>query len=578
MKWTFYLSLCFLLLGSACKTARHQGIGKKTTIAKPSVAAQAKEYNLFFQSENARLFGDKNEAYRLYASLVKQFPNNAVANYNYARVLFQRKDLVLAEQHAHKALDLNEANKYYREFYVQLLVYNRKLKQAETQYQAMLEREPRNQEYIYELALVYLKAGNTSKSLEMLAQLEKLMGFNEDIALQKKTMYLQNGQVEEAIGELRKLQQQDRNNVEYPMMMIDIYEGSKHPDKASIIYNELAKSYASNPMAQIALAEYYQKKNDTASYRSYMLQLMQNKNVNTETKMSLLAPMLQNMEADTSSDSQFIVEMARQISLQSPDNKDAKALLADMLFMARQYSDALIEYKNYLRMDSSKLVVWNQIMSLQFDAKAYDSVIHTATHCIRRFPDNAFPYFYQGISFQQTNQVKLAIPAYQQAIARETKNKTLLAQLYANLGDAFHTEKQFAQSDSSFEKSIELQPDEATVLNNYAYYLSLRKINLAKAEQMSKKSLTLQPDSKSFLDTYGWIRYEQGFYQEALMYIEKAIQHGGEDDPTLFDHLGDVYEKLGDKEKAIKNWELARQKGDASEELLKKLNNAKNRK
>lgn len=313
-------------------------------------------------------------------------------------------------------------------------------------------------------------------------------------------------------------------------------------------------------------------------YRKYMLQLMQNKNVNTETKISLLTPMLQNMEVDSSNEKLFIVDMARQISLQSPENKDAKALLADMLFMARQYPEALTEYRNYLQLDSSRFVVWNQIMSLQFDARAYDSVIETASHCIQRFPENPFPYFYQGIAWQQTNQLKLAIPAYLQAIARESKNIPLLAQLYANLGDAYHTEKQFELSDSSFEKSIQLQPDEATVLNNYAYYLSLRKINLAKAEQMSKKSLTLQPDSKSFLDTYGWIRYEQGYYTEALTYIEMAIQHGGEDDPTLFDHLGDVHEKLGNLEKAIQNWELARKKGDNSVELLKKLNNAKNRK
>ena len=92
---------------------------------------------------------------------------------------------------------------------------------------------------------------------------------------------------------------------------------------------------------------------------------------------------------------------------------------------------------------------------------------------------------------------------------------------------------------------------------------------------MSKKTLQLQPDSKSFLDTYGWILYQQGKYTEAKDYIEKAIKAGGQEDGTLYEHLGDIYYKLNEVDKAKENWKKAKEKGEDSPLLNKKMNEGK---
>jgi tetratricopeptide (TPR) repeat protein len=85
----------------------------------------------------------------------------------------------------------------------------------------------------------------------------------------------------------------------------------------------------------------------------------------------------------------------------------------------------------------------------------------------------------------------------------------------------------------------------------------------------------LQPSSKSFLDTYGWILFQQGNYKGALEFIQKAIDANGENDGTLFEHLGDTYSKLGNAEKAIENWKKAKEKGESSPVLLKKIQDGK---
>src|SRR5690606_23883213 len=109
----------------------------------------------------------------------------------------------------------------------------------------------------------------------------------------------------------------------------------------------------------------------------------------------------------------------------------------------------------------------------------------------------------------------------------------------------------------------------ATALNNYAYYLSVNNLELEKAYEMSKKSLEFEPDNASYLDTLGWIYYLMEDYENALTYISSAAEKGGS--PTVFEHLGDVYDKLGNDEKAQEWWGKSFDSDPERIHLLEKL-------
>jgi len=123
---------------------------------------------------------------------------------------------------------------------------------------------------------------------------------------------------------------------------------------------------------------------------------------------------------------------------------------------------------------------------------------------------------------------------------------------------------------------LEIAPDNPTVLNNYAYYLSLRKVRLADAEKYSAKSLLLKPDEPTFLDTYGWIFYQEGEYQKAVQLIEKAVKlEGDKADATLVEHLGDAYFKAGNTEKAVEQWKKAAQIDPLNDKIQQKIKDRK---
>jgi Tfp pilus assembly protein PilF len=130
--------------------------------------------------------------------------------------------------------------------------------------------------------------------------------------------------------------------------------------------------------------------------------------------------------------------------------------------------------------------------------------------------------------------------------------------------------KDYTKSDENYDKALELDPKDPNVLNNYAYFLSVRGEKMDKAELMSKESNALEPDQGSYEDTYGWIMYKQGKYSDAKIWIEKSLSHGSDKSATVLEHYGDILYKLGDTNKAYEYWLKAKNAGEGASEFLDK--------
>ena len=143
-------------------------------------------------------------------------------------------------------------------------------------------------------------------------------------------------------------------------------------------------------------------------------------------------------------------------------------------------------------------------------------------------------------------------------------------------GDSHHALKQDDDAFRFYEKSIQLKDDNAYVLNNYAYYLSLRGADLDKAAKMAQKAVKLEPENPSFQDTYGWVLFMQENFNEALVWIQKALQNNKEEPSAeVMEHYGDVMYKLGNQAVALEYWMKAKTKGPGSDLLDKKINDKK---
>jgi Tfp pilus assembly protein PilF len=145
---------------------------------------------------------------------------------------------------------------------------------------------------------------------------------------------------------------------------------------------------------------------------------------------------------------------------------------------------------------------------------------------------------------------------------------------YSYLGDIYFAKEDWKKSDFYYSEYLKFYPNEATILNNYAYSLIIREENLPYALSMIERAIEQKPDDPNFLDTYGWYFYKVGQYEEARKYIEKSIQiDSSRAEPFL--HLSLIYKALGDETKAKENFEKAVSIDPNNKEIIKEMNKTK---
>ena len=135
--------------------------------------------------------------------------------------------------------------------------------------------------------------------------------------------------------------------------------------------------------------------------------------------------------------------------------------------------------------------------------------------------------------------------------------------------------KQMAEAYAAYDSSLVYNPSNIGALNNYAYYLSVERRDLDKAEEMSYKTVKAEPNNSTYLDTYAWILFEKGNYAEARIYIDNAMKNDGEKSDVIVEHCGDIYFMTGDVEGALKYWKKALEMGSESKTLKQKIEKKK---
>jgi len=124
------------------------------------------------------------------------------------------------------------------------------------------------------------------------------------------------------------------------------------------------------------------------------------------------------------------------------------------------------------------------------------------------------------------------------------------------LGAIYERQKRFDLAEDQFRKVLELNPNNAAVLNYYGYMLADRGVRLDEAIAMIQRAVTQEPNNGAYLDSLGWAFYKQNKLTEAEESLRKAVSKSSHD-PTIIAHLGDVYMKLGQTERAAELWERA---------------------
>lgn len=571
----FALIAIAALLISGCKSSQTSTSAPKAASKSSLTDVQKSEVTyLFFNANKEKLLGNYNNAADLFAEVIRKDGNNAAAMYELSNIYVEQKKYSDALFFSKSAYLIDPLNPWYTLSYADILQKNKKFDESADVISKLVTAYPDRVDYYYEWASALLYAEKPAEAIKVYDKLETKTGINKELSMQKARLYQRMNKNDKAVVELQKLIDSNPADAQSYGMLAELYQSMGEKEKALDTYNKILQIDPENPFIHLSLADYYRNNGDKDKSVEELKKAFQNKDLDINTKLSILGSYYALVELHPELRQQAM-DMCKLLIQAHPSESRAHAVYGDFLNQDKQANEALAEYKIARDLGSKDFVVYQQILFLEAQVQAWDSLLTESEEALTLFPDQPVVYYLNGVAYAQKKKYSEAVAAYQTGVKLVVDNKNLEVQFYAGLGDTYQELKDFQKSEENYDKALELDPKNANVLNNYAYYLSIRGEKLEKAEAMSAESNALEPTQASYQDTYGWIMYKQGKYKDAKIWIEKALSNTQGKSGTLLEHYGDILFKMGDTLKALEYWQQAKDAGDGSEFLDKKLQEKK---
>lgn len=530
-----------------------------------------KALNLYLEAENAFMSEDYTKAFTLYKQVLENDKDFDPAMFQLARIHLVRNQLNQAFIFAEEAYKRDQENEMYALLLVDLYKHFDKFEDAIEVYQKLLLKNPTNSDYLNDIAQLYRVTQNTEAAVEIYNRLENQDGISERLSFLKRDLYLNSDNFDKAILEMIKLSEKFPDNSKYLSMIAEMYMGNQETEKAFMFYQKVLDVNPNDPYIRITLADFYQRKGDVDLALENLQQGYTNPKLDLDTKIQVLMGLFELKNIPEERIRTESLKLAKTLAKVHPDEPGSHAIYADLLYRDSLYTEASNEYYEVIKLDSSRYVVWEQLLFSLNNQTQTKSIIDVSKRAISIFPNEPIPYLFNAIGHVLEDNVKMAIQSLEQGFPK-VQNAKLMEQFYMYLGDAYYQDDQIEKAYKAYDRCLEINPSNTFVLNNYAYYLALNKQKLDKAITMAFTAISLDPGPTNH-DTYGWVLYQLEDYAEAFKYIEMAIEAEKNPSAEVLDHMGDVYFRLGIENKARKFWKKALKKGLDTAELKHKLDN-----
>ena len=253
-----------------------------------------------------------------------------------------------------------------------------------------------------------------------------------------------------------------------------------------------------------------------------------------------------------------------------PKNKFAWNNLGLIYLQTRQSDQAIAAFQKQIEVNPYDEFAYNNLGRAYWNDRKYEDAVKAFTKQLENNPLDKFAHANLGAMYAEWHKYDLAVPELEKAASLSPDS----AELQVSLGDAYLNLGQDEKALATFDHAVELNAT-PLVWNNIAYQLSLKGSHLDRAQQyaesavsapapalrnisldrLSQKDLPLVPSLIAYWDTLGWVQFGEGHLDKAEKYVAAAweLGHHGE----VGDHLGQIYEKRGQKDMAVRTYALS---------------------
>jgi tetratricopeptide (TPR) repeat protein len=474
---------------------------------------------------------------------------------------------------------------------------NKNLRKAEAEFKTAIKLQPDSEEAITTLALLYNDEGDTARAAQTLSSVPDSARSGKLYSALGYT-YEQQKNYKSAIDAYRHAIELDRDNLDSIRGLADSLLNDNQTDAALDQYKIVAEANPEDAKTYIQIAEIYRRKGkfdlalenlkkagsmvqDSAEV-SYNIAAVYQAEGHYDEAAQVLQDLLKKSEKSDNSYSQEekdrrSVFLERLGAVERDNNNDPAALesFRTMLTLgdenaARGYQEIIDTYRGEKQWqqatDVSKESVaklpkdndLRMVYALQLaDMGQADEGIQQVKSLLKGTPADREIYITLTQMYTRLKRWQDAEDALSKLDQLSTKPEE---KQYANFlrGSVLERQKEYGPAEDSFRKVLAENPQDAATLNYLGYMLADRGVKLDEALTLVKKAVDLDPTNGAYLDSLGWAYFKLGKYDQAEDSLNKAshLQRMGSD-PTVQEHLGDLYQKTGRLKLAAEHWERA---------------------
>ena len=580
--WLFVTVLMLTSCGGirSVRTAKTTAKADGASLMKETLlsAEQQRKYDYFFL-EAMRMKG-KNEYDAVFGLLQHCLDINPTASsalYEISQYYMFLRQVPQGQVALEQAVAFAPDNYWYSQGLVSLYQQQNELDKAAALLEKMVTRFPSKQDPLFSLLDIYSRQEKYNDVISTLNRLEKRLGKNEQLSMEKFRIYLQMKDDKKAFQEIESLVQEYPMDMRYQVILGDVYLQNGKKQEAYDVYQKVLAVEPDNPMALFSMASYYEQTGQKELYQQQLDTLLLNKKVTSDTKISVMRQVIAENEQSSAKDSTQVIALFDRMMKQDMDDPQIPMLYSQYLLSKNMEQEAVPVLEQVVDLDPTNKAARLMLVSAAVKKEDYKQIIKVCEPGIEATPDALELYYYLAIAYHQAEQGDSVLSVCNRAlehIAPDTR-KEVVSDFYSIMGDIYHTKKQMTEAYAAYDSALVYNPSNIGALNNYAYYLSVERRDLDKAEEMSYKTVKAEPNNSTYLDTYAWILFEKGNYAEARIYIDNAMKNDGEKSDVIVEHCGDIYFMTGDVEGALKYWKKALEMGSESKTLKQKIEKKK---
>ncbi len=556
-QYLIYFSL--ILLFGSCSVLK-----KKTeNEAKPVDPTYIKA---FHEAVQLKVRGDLDASIAAFEKCLTLRQDDDAVYYALSQLYLIKNDRVKSSENIQKAAKFDPKNIWYTQELAYMYFESGAYSEAIKSFEKLVKYEPRNVEWLYGYAESLVRVGKASEAIQAYNKMEDQIGKHPELSIQKFKLYLEIKQDEKGIQEIEAARKVFPEDSQLIATLVDYYFQKGKEEKAVLMLEELVKADPKNGRAQLALADIYRQRGKQAIAYQFLKNAFTCSDVTIDNKMQILI----NIHENSFKIDPEVFELVEMVVQYHPEEAKAHSIRGDYMVRAEKDDEALKSYREALKYDKNLFPIWNQVLIMEYQANDFEALYNDSKECLEYFSMQPTVYLLNGVGAVQTKRYTEAIDVLTAGIDFVVNDNGLIAEFNGQLGEAWFGKKDPIKGSSFYEKAVKADPKSLLIKNNFAYRLALANMDLDRALELINTALEANPDSPHYMDTKGFILFQQGKYQEARTYIEKAYKARPKD-KIIVEHMGDVYFKLGDKNLGLELWKEAKELGSSNKNLDKKI-------